>query len=314
MDLDKGFDQRNEMELLARYVEGTLNSELSRTIREIENKHVVSFEEELTQLPSAQRNVELEKVVVAFKRPSLLVKNGRLEQTLSEEWGALLDLHADDLGRAMAAVGRIELKNHESLEWNGTGFLIAGNRIVTNRHVAKDFVKRNGTGFEWKTNDYSGKYVTANVDFFEEHKNPEEKEFKISDVEYLANDDAADLAILTLAESPDIAPLEMFYDAEPGRMIVAAGYPWKDSRATSKLEEIHLRIFKDIYNVKRAAPGQILENNGDRLHHDCSTLKGNSGSACIDLETGTLVGVHYGGSTNHNRAVTSRKLAEIAGL
>jgi len=314
MHLDDDFDERTEMELLNRYLGNKLPPALQSEIEEIKTKRVVNFEEEIRSLPASQRSVELEHVVRVFKRPSILIKDGRITQTLSEEWKSLLERQMEIISPAISAVGRIELKNHGSMEWNGTGVLISGDRILTNRHVALDFSESDGHGYKFKTDPFTGKFMGARIDFFEEHKNPREFEFKISDVEYIANQNEADIAVLTLDSSPDFEPIQFMYDLEPNQSIVAVGYPWKDSRVTGKLAEIHARIFKDIYNVKRAAPGIVLENRPERFHHDCSVLMGNSGSACIDLETGLTVGIHYAGGGDHNRAVSARKIAELVSV
>ena len=52
-----------------------------------------------------------------------------------------------------------------------------------------------------------------------------------------------------------------------------------------------------IYNVKRLQPGEISgEALADfEIHHDCSTLGGNSGSPVVDLETHQVLGLHFGG-------------------
>jgi hypothetical protein len=58
-----------------------------------------------------------------------------------------------------------------------------------------------------------------------------------------------------------------------------------------------IRIFEDIFNVKRLQPGELREfrSNNNSVLHDCSTLGGNSGSPVIDLETNLVLGLHFGG-------------------
>ena len=46
-------------------------------------------------------------------------------------------------------MGRIDLTGAQ-LDWVGTGWLVAENIIVTNRHVAREFAERKGDGFTFK--------------------------------------------------------------------------------------------------------------------------------------------------------------------
>ena len=46
-------------------------------------------------------------------------------------------------------MGRIDLTG-APLDWVGTGWLVAENVIVTNRHVAREFAERKGDGFAFK--------------------------------------------------------------------------------------------------------------------------------------------------------------------
>jgi endonuclease G, mitochondrial len=64
------------------------------------------------------------------------------------------------------------------------------------------------------------------------------------------------------------------------------------------------RIFGDIYDVKRIAPGIVVGIDNNIVHNDCTTLGGNSGSAILDAETGKVVALHYGGDIAYNNAVS----------
>ena len=57
-------------------------------------------------------------------------------------------------------------------------------------------------------------------------------------------------------------------------------------------------IFKGVFDVKRVQPGVINRVLIDEavLGHTCSTLRGNSGSPVIDLETNQVIGLHRRGS------------------
>jgi hypothetical protein len=79
----------------------------------------------------------------------------------------------------------------------------------------------------------------------------------------------------------------------PDDFVVTVGYPARDSRVPD--QELVKRIFGDVYEKKRLAPGQITDVGVDELQHDCSTLGGNSGSPVINLTSGEAVGLHFSG-------------------
>ena len=87
-----------------------------------------------------------EAIVLRFGRPSLLVRNGTFEAPESSTWRGLLDAAKPRLENAIARVGRVELLDHESMEWVGTGWIVAPNVAVTNRHVAETFAAADPAG------------------------------------------------------------------------------------------------------------------------------------------------------------------------
>ncbi|MEM1177083.1 MAG: serine protease [Acidobacteriota bacterium] len=252
---------------------------------------------------------QAERIVRAFKRPSLLVAGNSFESTASEVWSHTLETHRSAIETSLPAVGRIEVKNHSNLDWVGTGFLVAPDVLVTNRHVAREFARRHGSGFNWRRN-HRGKLIQPRVDFREEHRQPEEEEFDIVEVLHLAPPNAPDMALLRLESPSSIAPLALEENLGIVEFVGAIGYPWRDSRVESHLIEAMERIFKGIFDVKRFAPGRLIPTEGEDLGHDCTTLGGNSGSAIIDLASGAAVGVHYGGYSDLNVAVPARVIRE----
>jgi len=72
------------------------------------------------------------------------------------------------------------------------------------------------------------------------------------------------------------------------------------------------RIFAGIYEKKRLAPGRIVSVGaaGKTLTHDCTTLGGNSGSCVVDLNTHSVIGLHFEGEyTKTNTAILLSGLA-----
>jgi endonuclease G len=85
-----------------------------------------------------------------------------------------------------------------------------------------------------------------------------------------------------------------------GSEVIVVGYPARDSRNDLKVQD---EVFSGLYNVKRLQPGKVrprakiqsFETLVNAMTHDASTLGGNSGSAVIDVATGEVVSLHFGG-------------------
>jgi hypothetical protein len=100
--------------------------------------------------------------------------------------------------------------------------------------------------------------------------------------------------------------------------VYVIGCPDNDDTATPN--ELST-VFQDTFDVKRLQPGYltaILMAHDDRVEidHDCSTLRGNSGSCVVSLETHQVIGLHVRGSregpgeTAYNQAIGLWRLPE----
>ena len=239
-----------------------------------------------------------EAIILSVSRPVLFVRDGIIETAPLPEIENLIKNVRKALVEPISAIGRIELSDHDTYDWCGTGWRVEEDIIVTNRHVAMVFAQRQGTTFKYRLNQ-TGKQVRARVDFREEYKGIESEEFGIAEILWIADDtDAApDMAVLRIKKDPGLPPPLSLAgkNAENGQQIAVIGYPAKDSRNDAALMA---DIFQNIYDVKRFAPGQVVAPGEDTwyLTHDASTLGGNSGSSVIDLATQEVVGLHFGGS------------------
>ena len=82
--------------------------------------------------------------------------------------------------------------------------------------------------------------------------------------------------------------------------VAAIGYPAFEMRNHARVQN---DLFRNTFGVKRLQPGTLsrlakTESYGktvDAVRHTCSTLGGNSGSAPIDLDSGKVVALHFGG-------------------
>ena len=253
---------------------------------------------------------ETEAIVLAFGRPGVTGAKPhgnippRFEDPQSEVWRQRLNNARARLDAVIPAIGRINVRNHPDLDWVGTGWLVAPNIIVTNRHVAQEFAFRQaGAGspptFVFKKHP-EGTTMRVHIDFLSEHQQEvDEAEFQIESVLHIADESGPDIAFLRLATSGPTdsvlsAPVPLSNAApRQGQQVAIIGYPARDSRVSDP--RTMLRIFGGIFDVKRLAPGLIQNVTDSFVTHDCTTLGGNSGSAVIDLETGQAVALHFAG-------------------
>lgn len=242
-----------------------------------------------------------EAIVLRWGRPSLLIRNGTFEQAESPTWRTVLEAARSRIEQAVARVGRVELLDHLTMEWAGTGWIVdrVGGRsiVATNRHVASLFAHIDDAGGARFAKNLLGRLIGAQVDFREEYDLPVAFEVRVERVLYLAGPEEPDIALLELSSDvvlPD--PLELAAgEAQDRQLIGVIGYPAHDSRNGHADME---RYFGEIFDVKRFAPGKVsFRADGEHYFvHDCTTLGGNSGSAVIDLDTGRAVGIHFAGT------------------
>lgn len=258
---------------------------------------------------------ERESIILEFGRPALFVRNNTFEVPRSNTWLHRLNSVRESLDNIIPAVGRVEVHEHSTYDWIGTGWLVRDNIIVTNRHVAEQFAKRNETRFEYKIN-HRFKRMQASIDFFEEYRVPDSSEYAVVGIEYIATDDEPDVAFLRISvDSPSdtslASPIPLATDIpKEFQQIVVIGYPARDGRIPEP--EVMSRIFGGIYNVKRLAPGEIISVTDLEITHDCSTLGGNSGSVLVNLVSGEAVGLHFAGSYKRgNYAVPAATVKEM---
>ncbi|MET8945382.1 serine protease [Streptomyces sp. NPDC004542] len=265
----------------------------------------------------------LEAIIERFTRPVHLVQRSTFKlppdgRTTSTHVAARVERARRPLEKAIPSVGRVDLRNH-ALRWAGTGWMVGPRLVVTNRHVAESFARAaragEGTGFAFRQS-WTGRTVRPSLDWYQEYQQPEESRFRVAEVVWIEPDGSHDVALLRIdatGEDGEAAPLPLALDpsgARAGRWIAVIGYPGRDSRADTGDQQ---RIFDGIYDCKRLAAGEVTAVEGhDVVHHDATTLGGNSGSALIDLDSGKAVGLHFGGEAGRsNVAVHAAAVARI---
>jgi endonuclease G, mitochondrial len=117
-------------------------------------------------------------------------------------------------------------------------------------------------------------------------------------VEVVGVDAVARLALLRLERPmPGSVPLPIApvgFQIVPRSEIYLVGYPYYSSLTDAGLIQ---HVFSGKVGLKRLQPGMILAapDTERSFDHDASTLAGNAGSPVIDLASGRVIGVHWGG-------------------
>lgn len=247
--------------------------------------------------PTEAETAGLEAIIYADLRPAVDVREGRFSIT-HPLWKHLSDTPAvrERIEAAIPSIGRIELPGHPRIPYGGTGFVVGNGLVMTNRHVAALFAS--GLG------DRNVGFVSggrAGIDFLRERDQPPGPTFKVRRVVMIHP--YWDMAILEVEGLPQKSALQLsLSDARDlaGREIFVVGYPAFDPRNPSAVQQ---DLFRGEYGIKRLQPGELHSGKTTgsfgkmvaAATHDCSTLGGNSGSAVVDVDTGQVLALHFGG-------------------
>jgi V8-like Glu-specific endopeptidase len=252
--------------------------------------------------------ISTEAIIIVLGRPAILIQDGRFFPP-PDPWTDL-ENHRSQIETNLASVGRIEVDGHPRLPWVGTGFLVADDVVMTNRHVAKEFISLGSDKLRFEAG------MSVFVDFKEEFGSALETEYACTEI--IGVHDDYDMALLRVEASGDASslapPLKLSGSAPASstdHRAYVVGYPAADP--TRNDASVMDKIFGGIYDVKRLQPGEIraVDEGSGTLAHDCSTLGGNSGSCLIDLDTHQVIGLHFRGKyREENGAVALWMLQE----
>jgi endonuclease G, mitochondrial len=295
-----GTNQEQQLSRLRRYIKSIKEKDPKLAEEVADNSIQYEFAVAEKSPEAIEREMELESIVMRTTRPILTINKNEtklnfIDHADSEIWGERIKKAKPLLEDAIRAVGRIDLKGGQ-LSWVGTGWLVAENILITNRHVAREFAVRKGDGFTFKMG--LSEQMTADVDFLQEIDNPDSLVFRLVrplHVEDAPGPDVAFFEIETVAGDSRLAkPIGLATIIAETENIATIGYPAYDSRIPEP--DLMERIYGKTYNKKRLAPGGVTRVEQMRLWHDCTTLGGNSGSVVFDLDKGQAVGLHFSGS------------------
>jgi endonuclease G len=277
-------------------------------IRGLPEEALIGIDDDAERLETSLPVASIEAIVRRVGRPPLVVRNDRVQLEALPDFPSGTGDKIKKVQGAVRSVGRVEFANFD-MAWGGTGWVIDGKgnsrTVATNRHVAKLVAQRaaDGSGV-FMRNPASGVLYKMSIDFNEEvdAAPSEARPFKVDEIIYLADDTTADVALMRITGSglPEPLPIAKS-EAKKDDLVGLIGYPAYDSRNDAGDQA---RYFRDLFEVKRFAPGLIMQPaaNDSPLMHDCTSLGGNSGSPLILLDGGGVVGLHYAGIYGKNNS------------
>ena len=288
---------RDELFDLGRQAVTPHRATLEAASLEVRAKDITSTLEGKPDAAAPGSRMAAEAIVLITGRPSLLIHDGTFENPQTGYWSTRLEPCRSVLEKVIRSVGRIELQGHDTYEWVGTGWMVSPTLIATNRHVASVFAARRGDRFVFRRNAAGTGDLGVQIDFLEEYGSQGTAEFSVSGVRFISPDQEGqpDIAILEVRQTGGFpAALPLAQSSSRGVAHVAViGYPAYDTRNDRDAMQ---NIFRGIFDKKRLAPGKLMSSRDPAtLMHDCSTLGGNSGSAVVNISTGEVVGLHFGG-------------------
>ena len=220
---------------------------------------------------AAEEMLGLESIAMRTQRPVLAISDNVtrlvfIDEADSEIWGERLTKARPLLDVAIRAVGRINLMGAQ-LDWVGTGWLVAENIIVTNRHVAREFAERKGDGFTFKMGLRRADAALTSTSF-RRSTIPASSSFKLVRPLHIEEPPGPDVAFFEIEMVSGDAQARQAdrprnHHRGERRNVATIGYPAYDSRIPEP--DLMERIYGKIYNKKRLAPGGVTRVEKTRV-------------------------------------------------
>lgn len=271
---------------------------------------------------ASARRLALE-TIVKRERPVLLVESDWINKAKALADGeeakdliAQVDARRELIEPLMPLVGRVDAVNFPGSDYVGTGWFVAPDIVVTNRHVASLVARWDGRRFAFRRG-VAGNLIESSLCTAHEHDDPapeRSRSFPVTEVLYIEKESGPDIAFLRVARRPDGARRPYIEvsegDVSANVPVLVVGYPARAPKSVIPDQKMMEELYQGLYDVKRAAPGYTMSPRDAATRHDCTTLGGNSGSVVLDLKTGRAVGLHFAGLYQEsNYAVRASVLA-----
>jgi hypothetical protein len=266
-----------------------------------------------TVILTQRESLALESVMQVRGRPALRIIKSRLEGLAaypgSELWqNFIVDYEQQMLGVA-AATGAAMASAFATGNppWvQGSAWLVADDRVVTNRHVLwSDQLKLvMSDGAAWRFRDG----VSMAIEFAADDRDPRENIRKnVTEILYLsAPQDPVDIAVMRI-EASGRTPLKIAGAAAQSRNLYVVGHPGQMIGVTEKVRA----VFGNPDGRKRVSFGKRLETTirAGEFIHDASTVGGYSGGPVLGMTDSQVIGLHYyGDPSDGNMAFTADTL------
>ncbi|WP_224367535.1 trypsin-like serine peptidase [Hyalangium versicolor] len=233
--------------------------------------------------PLAEELAALE-LGIRLARPAIRVVNGRLGENPALK---LTPQEHAAVEAMLPGIALIELRS----QGIATGWQVSRRVLATNRHVSQYLLQHAAL-----------ERGEASAGFDADGRPRRAPSIPIKKV--LASHPTYDIAFLEMEGDGPLErglPMARTPELHPGAEVVVIGHPTSATDATYFARA----IFGQEPYVKRASPGEILSIKDMELQHDCSTLRGNSGSPVIDCRTGQIVAIHTSAAPSHWNAGVS---------
>jgi hypothetical protein len=265
----------------------------------------------------------LEAVIHTRGRPAIRLEAEGFEDLSvypgSELWQALVETHETDLLAVAGATAAVFVRDRMApqMKWvQGTAWLVAPDRAVTNRHVL--FPPLGGMRLARRipgtTTARLKSDLEVTLDFAFDNGTSRTVRYDILEVVFVAaENDPVDVAVLKVARSAASAttPTPLIVSAagafDPERLYVV-GHP---GRMPSVPEKV-LAVFGTPDERKRVSFGEVMDDAppvAGEVIHDASTIGGFSGGCVLGFLSREVRGLHYyGDPVAGNRAITADAL------
>ena len=249
----------------------------------------------------------LESVIYVRGRPALRVLGSRLEGLDhfpgSELWQTFIADFEDVITAAASTTGAVfvDAPTTGNPRWlQGSAWLIAVDRVVTNRHILlPQTSERLITVSDVERNARIRDGFRLDIEFSADDRTPAKRTTRtVTGVLYVSNEtDPVDVAVLAIEPFADAPPLVLAKagDAIPENLFVV-GHP-----GLAMLVPDNVRaVFGNPDGKKRVSFGKLMAvmEAETQVLHDASTIGGYSGAPVVGIRSGLVAGLHYYGDPN----------------
>jgi len=248
--------------------------------------------------------VALESIIQVRGRPAVRVLGDRLDELDSnpdnDVWREYISTGEDRMLHAASLTGAVVLKAEvtSGKPWTaGTAWLVAPNRVVTNRHV---MIPEDPSGVALAENVENGSYRLVkghrlSINFTQDNrkKGPQMSK-RVTSVEFIAPpEDSVDIAVLGIDPVEGVEPLQLVASgAKAPKELLVIGHPGPVDSPDKEVQA----IFGNPDGRKRVSFGRRLALAGTaELAYDASTVNGYSGGPVLGVSSAQVSGLHFYG-------------------